>query len=273
MEKFKTGAGFELAYKTYGSPTNPAILLLHGNSCSAELFQPQFNALLKDYFLIAPDFIGHGGSGGSEKTFHYSMQGMAKSVADLIEELKIHELIIYGVSLGGHVAMEMAPLIYDKVKGIMISGAPPLKIPLNTAECFTDSPVMAKSFVKDLSPQNRQDWADACIHEKNDAKELVISWIEQTEPEFREKFGASLSFVEGISNQFKILEEAAFPVALIQGEHEWLVNHDYFDKIRPIDFYQNKVHWIPKSAHFPSMENSKAFNELLKYFALYCFKD
>jgi pimeloyl-ACP methyl ester carboxylesterase len=273
MELFKTSDGLNLAYHTYGQPTNPTILLLHGNSCSAELFKPQFNSIFENYFLIAPDFVGHGGSGQSENEAHYSMNGMAQSITQLVESLEIDQLTVYGVSLGGHVAMEMAPLLSKKLKGIMISGAPPLKIPLNTAECFTDSPVMAKSFVKDLTPQNRTEWADACVYENDNAKKLVMSWIEATEPEFREKFGASLSTAAGVSNEFQIIEEVSFPVAFVQGEHEWLIKPNYFDKIKPINFYKNKVHWISGSAHFPNLENPEDFNQLLKEFALYCFEN
>jgi pimeloyl-ACP methyl ester carboxylesterase len=139
--------GSQLAYQEAADPQNPAIILLHANSSTGLFFEHQLTSyLINDYHLIAPDFLGHSESGFNNDSYFPHPLGLAKSVVALIKVLKIPEVMIYGVSFGGHVAMERISLLNNRQKGIMISGAPPIKIPLNLQEAFIATEASALTY-------------------------------------------------------------------------------------------------------------------------------
>lgn len=265
--KFIENKWHGINYLTYGKPENPAILFLHGNSCSGAMFKDQFQSLFNNYYLIAPDLLGHGNSDKAENVDDYSIQNLGKPILGLINYLGLEEVLIYGVSLGGHVAIELIPYLKKSLKGIMISGTPPFKSPLNLADCFSDNPTMQNAFKEVLMDIEIQDLVDACMYNNKEAKESLKKWITQTDPEFRSNFGASLASGSGLGNQWQIIENTEVPVSLLKGEFENLINNEYVSNLNPKILFKKNVNVISNSLHFPSVENPKEFNLLLKEFA------
>ena len=126
--EFITNNGIKTTYRKFVNPDKPTIILLHGNSSSSIIFESQFVSVLQDYHLVAIDFYGHGNSALPKDIYYCSVQGLGEQVASVIKTLELKQFIIYGVSLGGHVAIELIPTLKG-LKGIMISGTPPLPKP------------------------------------------------------------------------------------------------------------------------------------------------
>ncbi|MGH6799681.1 MAG: alpha/beta fold hydrolase [Roseiarcus sp.] len=88
----------------------PAVALIHGNSSSSRAFSRQLDGPLgKRFRLIAVDLPGHGESDDAKDQNAYSLPGHARAVRAAVDALGLHEARFVGWSLGGHVALEMAP--------------------------------------------------------------------------------------------------------------------------------------------------------------------
>lgn len=74
------------------------VLLLHGWSQTAEMFRDQIDFLKRDHRVVAFDMRGHG---LSEKPKHgYRISRLSKDLHDLIESLKLNNIIMLGHSMG-----------------------------------------------------------------------------------------------------------------------------------------------------------------------------
>ncbi len=55
--KLHTKDGSQIDYQTYGSPTKPALLLLHGNNGSQQDFKAYLPLFAHDFYVITQDVV------------------------------------------------------------------------------------------------------------------------------------------------------------------------------------------------------------------------
>ena len=96
--------GHAFSYRMAGS--GPALVLLHGVTCSSATWDEIIPALAKHFTVIAPDLLGHGNS--AKPTAEYSSGEYACYVRDLLLELGHTRATFVGHSLGGGVAMQFS---------------------------------------------------------------------------------------------------------------------------------------------------------------------
>lgn len=122
MENFKVSLnGTQINVSANGEIKNKAVIFLHGNSLSSEVFSAQSFS----FPVVTIDLPGHGRSQPAEKPEEtYSMPGYAKVIGDVIAQLGLKEYILAGHSLGGHIAVNAAKDL-DSLKGLVIFGTPP----------------------------------------------------------------------------------------------------------------------------------------------------
>ena len=111
--------GEQIFYREAGEGPQ-TLLLLHGNAASSYFFEPFFPQL-KGCRVIAPDMRGYGES-SYNKPFG-SLMDLAEDFAAFCDELKITSLFVGGWSLGGAVALQLAAIRPDLVKGLILISA------------------------------------------------------------------------------------------------------------------------------------------------------
>lgn len=124
---------------------HPVLLLIYGNSSSSsKVFHQILTSplLTSKYRILAFDLPGHGSSGNaSEPESTYTMPGYAECAVNILTQLRVSKVVVLGWSLGGHVALEMIPLLKSSsvstMKGAMLVGTPPSSGPCQTALGFT----------------------------------------------------------------------------------------------------------------------------------------
>jgi pimeloyl-ACP methyl ester carboxylesterase len=110
--------GIELYYEAEGG--GPALLLLHGNGESHEIFD-RLSAALKDSFTVyAVDSRGHGKSGRADRL---SYSDLAEDCAGLIEALKLDRPAVCGFSDGGITALLLAIKRPELPGSLIVCGA------------------------------------------------------------------------------------------------------------------------------------------------------
>ncbi|KAH3955638.1 hypothetical protein HBI56_014540 [Parastagonospora nodorum] len=110
---------------TGGTPSNPALLLLHGIFNSHQEFRDVYKYLEKDFYIILVDLPGHSNS-RSPKLDDYRIPEIASDLATLIKEVSpTQKAHVAGVSYGGFIGLELARSHSDVVESLFESGGAP----------------------------------------------------------------------------------------------------------------------------------------------------
>ncbi|KAL1593634.1 hypothetical protein SLS59_009148 [Nothophoma quercina] len=114
MPTFKANDTVKLYYETYGSSSNPPLVLLHGFTGSGQVFQRNAAALSERYFVIVPDLRGHGESEKPRAGYHVAR--LALDLRNLIEHLQLPDSQIraIGTSLGAAIIWSYSELFTSK---------------------------------------------------------------------------------------------------------------------------------------------------------------
>jgi 3-oxoadipate enol-lactonase len=101
------GRGEVFVRDSGGPPADPAVLLLHGWTVSADLnFFPVYGRLAEAYRVVALDLRGHGRGMRSAEPF--TLEDCADDAAALLDQIGTDRVIVVGYSMGGPVGMLLA---------------------------------------------------------------------------------------------------------------------------------------------------------------------
>lgn len=94
------------------------ILLVHGFPLSRAIWQPQIEALSKNFRVIAPDLRGHGASEAPAGV--YDMNTFAGDLSALLEERQCGPAVLVGHSMGGYISFAFYHRYPQKVRGLVL---------------------------------------------------------------------------------------------------------------------------------------------------------
>lgn len=118
-----------------GPPGAPTLLLLHGWVASGGLnWYQTFDALSRDFNVLAPDLRGHARGVRSRRIFR--LADAADDMAALLTELDTGPVIAVGYSMGGPVSQLLWRRHRDLVAGLVLCATAPGFVP-NSAARFT----------------------------------------------------------------------------------------------------------------------------------------
>lgn len=241
------------------------VVMIHGNSLSSQLFYRQFESTeLSKFRLIAPDLPGHGKSSKSRNPENdYAVSTYIKNIIEFIQSLKSDTCVLFGHSLGGHIAIHVAQHVAS-VKGLIIMGAPPLTAPPKLEKAFLPNPAMPLAFKPDLSENDLELLASSYISEKHPDFNLMKCTLSSSDPLVRPFIGKSIS-TEVNEDEANIIKNADFSVAILHGEHDGLVNSSYIDDLQ-LNLWKNEIIMIEDAGHSAFLENPERFNHFVADF-------
>jgi len=113
--------GNKIRYLDFPGEKTP-ILFIHGLGCASSYDYPNVvtQSVLSMHRRILVDLIGYGFSDKPDD-HDYSIKNHVKNLIRLIEYLEIDRLFLFGHSMGGAVAIDLANSIVDKVAGLIIT--------------------------------------------------------------------------------------------------------------------------------------------------------
>lgn len=115
--KYADADGLKFYYEEHGS--GPPLVLLHGGATAVDVFQPSLALLSAHRRLIAIHLQGHGHTRDVDRPFRY--ETMADDVASLLTVLGIEQADLFGYSVGGGVALQMAIRHGDRVNRLVLA--------------------------------------------------------------------------------------------------------------------------------------------------------
>ena len=109
----------KVAYRTYGDPSLPPLILVHGwpqsSYCWHEVAQT-----LTDYYIIAPDLRGLGDSERTLDLRYYTKDELGKDIFALVDALNIENFYLGGHDWGSAVVQEMALAQPERIKKLVL---------------------------------------------------------------------------------------------------------------------------------------------------------
>lgn len=99
----------------------PALVLLHAFPLHAGMWAPQLEHLSPQRRVVAPDFLGFGGSEAPESMYRYTMLGYADLLAGLLDRLGLDRVALCGLSMGGYVALAFLRRYAERVSALILA--------------------------------------------------------------------------------------------------------------------------------------------------------
>lgn len=96
----------------------PTLLFIHGWSNNRSIWDTQIEHFSQKHQIIAVDLPGFGKSGNNRN--EWTMENFGKDIAEIVNQLKLDDVVVVGFSMGAPVAIEAARQIPDKIEGIVL---------------------------------------------------------------------------------------------------------------------------------------------------------
>ena len=249
-----------------GGKDDRTVIFVHGNSSSAGTWFPVLTGSFGQRFrCLALDLPGHGQSEPARDQSDYSLPGYAAVLAGFARTLGATDAVVVGWSMGGQIAMEVAPTLPD-AGGFVIFGAPPVASPAQMAEAFLPNPAAGALFTASVSESEVKSLVRSYTAPGStlDTGEFVSDFL-ATDGAARTGLGSSAG--EGrFADEIAIVAGLHQPLAILQGAGEQLVSLDYLRKLSIPALWRGEVQLIPGAGHAPHQEVPQQFAVLLTEF-------
>jgi pimeloyl-ACP methyl ester carboxylesterase len=251
---------FAMEYEDIGR--GDAVVLLHAFPLARGMWQPQLQALQKDFRIIAPDMRGFGGTspfGGPP-----SIDQMAADVVQLLDSLKLPRVVLGGLSMGGYVALAFARRFSDRLRGLILADT---RAEADSAEAKAN---------RDKMIAFMQEHSAAELFEQLLPK-LVSEATRQNQPAVLSELRriASAQTPAGIIGALKSLRDRAdstdllpalrVPTLVIVGSEDALTPPNLAEGMKA-KLPNARLVQIAGAGHLSNLENPDAFNEAVKGF-------
>lgn len=131
--------GLQLHYRAAGDCERPVLVLFHQAPSTSKMYEPLMQNLAEDYYLLAPDMPGFGGSDAMEEGCDIAL--FAAHFHSWLQQLGVETCLMFGHHTGAAVAVQMASDKPDLCLSLAMSGPP-----LLTQEQRQALPAMASPF-------------------------------------------------------------------------------------------------------------------------------
>jgi pimeloyl-ACP methyl ester carboxylesterase len=137
--------GLTLAGLSWGDPTAPPVLCLHGWLDNAASFQA-LGSLLADHYVVAPDLTGHGRSDRRSADATYQIWDDLPEVAGIVDSLGWQQFRLVGHSRGAIIAALFASAFPERICHlVMLDSLLPEPVP------ESEFPLQMRRFLQDKS--------------------------------------------------------------------------------------------------------------------------
>jgi pimeloyl-ACP methyl ester carboxylesterase len=265
---------------------HPAIVLLHGYPFDRSMWREQIDFLSTNgYRVAAPDLHGFGemsdklqfvADADRRETERQAeayraalgpittMDDMARDVAALMDELKIDQAVVGGLSMGGYVALEFAKLFPARLDGLILAGtrAPADNEQERQARLQQVEQMFAKGMSGIAEASLPKLLAPRTLAEKPEVVARIREMILRSDPKGASAAQRGMAARRNYSDD---LSSINVPTLVIVGRD---------DPIRPVadaEFMHDRIREsrleiIEDAAHMTNMEQPEVFNAVLLNF-------
>ncbi len=257
---FATINGFRCSFADEGG--GQPILFVHGFPLSRAIWQPQIEALLKNYRVIAPDLRGHGES--SAPAGVYMMDMFAEDLQTLIAERQCGPVVLVGHSMGAYISFAFFRKFPQSLRALI----------LFCTRAGADS-AEGKIARENLAQRAEREGAAAVAEQmlpKMLAPPTAASRPDLVEPVRKVMLATSVNGLVGSlrgmaarPNALDLLPQINVPTLIIAGENDLIVPPS--ESAAMANAIPNaELVMIPSAGHLASLENPASVNASLHAF-------
>jgi 3-oxoadipate enol-lactonase len=253
---------FSINYTEYGSPDGQAIVFIHGFPFSCRMWDPQIAVLPKNFRAITYDVRGHGLSDIGDG--QYTIEIDVDDLIMLLDQLKIKEAVICGLSMGGYIALRAIERNPERICGLILCDT-------KSEPDTNEAKIKRTGTIKNIKANGvglfaedfvRTIFSEEAVKNKEEAVSFIKKIILSNLP-----LGicGTLLALASRTDTTDTLPKIKVPTCIIVGEHDKLTPPSVAKTMAEI-ISDSELHIIPKSAHMSNLENSKEFNDKLNSF-------
>lgn len=266
--------GVDIAYFDEGTTKNKSILFIHGLGSSSEVWHRNIDFFLeKNYRCIAIDLPGHGAS--SLGRYSYNLFFYASIVGEIIQKLKLEDIILAGHSLGGQISIVSALRFPDKISKLVLAAPAGFELFTEKERDFLETSSSA-FFGETLLQGYESGLRNGFFNFSSDAAKLtknLFGIAVKTRSQFPMVIENS---VKGMLREpvYEHLDKITQPVLVVFGENDRLIPNTFFHKEKTAEIAKLGTSRIPKAkliliqncGHFPQYEKANEFNKEVSEF-------
>ncbi len=256
MEKL-TYHDYQVFYRTAGNPQNPCIVFLHPAFADHRIFDPQFDALSGDYFLIAPDMLGHGQT--QPDATPDQLDETVGQVHAILDHYGIRSCHLVGVSLGSLVVQGFADAYPERTASVTVVGG--YSIHKNNRELQKKQNKEILSWVFKLA-FNMKGFREY-IARKSSYHTVGYERMLESSQAFRRK---SMRYMQGMGKLFVDRQEPVpYPLLIVYGDHELPLALEHGREWVDLE-PRATLRIIEDAGHCANLEQPQAFNTVYREF-------
>jgi pimeloyl-ACP methyl ester carboxylesterase len=199
-----------------------AVILLHGFLENSTMWKYLAPVLAKKNRVICIDLLGHGQT--DCLGYIHSMEDMADAVHQVISELKIRKAVFVGHSMGGYVALAIAELYPELMKGLVLLNSTSRA---DSEERIANRTRAIKAVKQNYVAAVRMSIANLFSEENRTKLSEQIEWVRE------EALQTSLQGIIAAQEGMKLRKErevilhfATYPILLILGKKDPVLNYE-----------------------------------------------
>ncbi|WP_210585311.1 alpha/beta fold hydrolase [Streptomyces sp. GESEQ-35] len=249
-----------LAYEDKGADSSPVpLVLVHGHPFDRTMWAPQIEAFSASRRVIAPDLRGYGASPVVPGLT--ALSDFARDIEALLDELKVREFVLAGLSMGGQIAMECYRLFPERIRGLVLADTFP------TAET-AGGKVIRNETADRLLAEGMDGYADEVLEKmvapyaSPEVKAHVHRMMTATPPEGA---AAALRGRAERPDYRTLLTRVTVPALVVVGaddEYTPVADAEEMHAALP----DSTLRVVEGAAHMPNLERPAEFDELLREF-------
>ncbi len=247
----------------------PALILIHGFGATTR-FQwfRQVEMLSEKFRIILPNLLHFGNSVPGESK--YEVTDQVQFVKNLVDELKLENFTLGGISYGGLISIEFANLYPNQVKKLMIFDAP-IKF-MYASDIENVCTTFKVSSVEDLFVPATPKGLKKLWYLSSSKRSFIPSFFFK---EFHEKMyvGSQIekrklmtALLAGMDEYAKHDYDLAMPILLVWGSNDMLIPAERGKMLFDYLGENAEFHVVFKGGHMVNLNKTKEFNKVVKGF-------
>lgn len=245
-----------------GERKNQSIIFVHAFPLSSRMWEPQVEAMKDIYHLIVYDNRGFGESG--ENTDSLTIDSHVDDLFSIIDELKINKPVLCGLSMGGYISLRALEREQKRFKAVILC---------DTRSLADDNSGKIKRAeqIKQIKQGGRKEFDEGFLNNTlspitlngNNEKQKIVNFIKEIMSlQKDESVTGALLTMAARTDTTGFLENLSIPALVVVGEDDKLTPASP-SRLMNAKIRNSELKIIPESGHFPNLENTKTYNEII----------
>src|ERR687885_808240 len=251
-----------MAYSESGERPGDPVVLLHAFPLNSRMWTPQMEDLAHHRHMIAPDYPGFGHS--PRPPAQPDVRYYAEQVRDLLDELKLHRVVLGGLSMGGYVAFACLRLFPERISALLLANTRPEPDTEDAKEARRETARRVAEEGVEVLPKLQMErlLAPSTLENNKDLVELVRGMILESSPD---GVVAALGAMRERPDSTDLLGKIKVPTLVIGGAEDALSTPEIMGKMAE-KIPDSRHLTLPEAGHLSNLEAPGEFNAALRAF-------